>query len=395
MANWKVAKEIVEIFPHTNADSLEIVRAGEFQLVSGKGNYKTGDVVIVIPDKSILSNGAMILEYEKYLSGPKKNKVKQAQLRGEVSQGITWPTDHKLLEATFDGRTADLILAAPLGEDISELLGITKYEPPIPANMAGEVAAIPDGVVINKHDVLQFGAYYTEFLPDERVIVTEKLHGTQISYTLDRKAGQYEIDYVENDGVVIYKWDKPIVEPVYTEIVTSKGNLGRDLHIKESERNLYWQAVRNSGLLELAKEISLFFALNDEDAIITLHGEVVPAQPGYNYGQTKPVVKVFGISCETWRFDYALVLSLQKYLKDVIGRNLDWVPVLYDGPFKDADLYTLAKGKEQVSGKELHIREGVVVQPFKPRKTTTGGYNLLLKVINPAYARKETGEELS
>ena len=69
-----------------------------------------------------------------------------------------------------------------------------------------------------------------------------------------------------------------------------------------------------------------------------------------------------------------------------------WVPIVYIGRFGDADLKSLCKGNEMVSGKELHIREGVVVRPVVMR-FAEDGTRLFLKVINPAY--KETGEEFN
>ena len=39
MAEFKVSAERVELFPHPNAERLEIARAGEFGFVVGKGQY--------------------------------------------------------------------------------------------------------------------------------------------------------------------------------------------------------------------------------------------------------------------------------------------------------------------------------------------------------------------
>jgi hypothetical protein len=52
----------------------------------------------------------------------------------------------------------------------------------------------------------------------------------------------------------------------------------------------------------------------------------------------------------------------------------------------------LCKGKELVSGKSLHIREGVVLRPYIDRYAKDGT-KLRLKIINPAYL--ETGEEIN
>ena len=94
-----------------------------------------------------------------------------------------------------------------------------------------------------------------------------------------------------------------------------------------------------------------------------------------------------------------------------------WVPVVYDGTlhlvekevviFEDVergirksridnilpkDIVDLCKGNELVSGREIHIREGVVLRPYIDRDARDGT-KLRLKIINPKY--KETGEEIN
>jgi hypothetical protein len=94
-----------------------------------------------------------------------------------------------------------------------------------------------------------------------------------------------------------------------------------------------------------------------------------------------------------------------------------WVPIVFDGQLtldkKEVVIYSdpergihktkndyllpksivdLCKGNELVSGKEVHIREGVVLRPYIDRNAKDGT-KLRLKIINPAY--KETGEEIN
>ena len=49
---------------------------------------------------------------------------------------------------------------------------------------------------------------------------------------------------------------------------------------------------------------------------------------------------------------------------------------------------------ESVSGKKLHIREGIVLRPYIDRWAADGTL-LRLKVINPTYSKTETGEEIN
>lgn len=357
--DWKVSKEVVEVKPHANADSLEVLKVGQLQLVAGKGNYKSGDVVVVIPEKSVIPPGPILDAFGKYLVGPEKNRVKGIRLRGEPSEAITWPVDDLDDAVVGEGdayewnRTA--AQEATFGEDISAHLGIAKYEPPIPDEMRGQVVKldVPSNALI-KHDCYQFAAYADQFSPEDQVVVTEKIHGSQLNYVL-------------HDG---------------EESVSSKGIMGRDLRIKEAPNNVYWRAVRHSGLRELAQEITT----SPGPSVVQMVGEVVPVQKGFDYGLSgdEKAALIFELVLDGVPVPFD---DLPPEIRDL------WVPILYRGPLKDADLPRLAKGRETVSGEERHIREGVVVSPADPTKRAEDGTRLRLKILNPKY--KDNDEEVN
>lgn len=165
MSNWKVSKEQIQIFNHSNADKLQVGKVGSYQVVVQAGLYQDGDIVVFAPEKSVLT-GRLKTEYENYLAGSNKDRVKEVRLRGEVSAGIIIPN-----ELWVDGVTE-----AQVGEDISTLFGITKYEPPIPQQLAGKIKAY-DMPNVGSHDCEQYAVYQNEFIQNERVLITEKLHG--------------------------------------------------------------------------------------------------------------------------------------------------------------------------------------------------------------------------
>jgi RNA ligase (TIGR02306 family) len=67
---------------------------------------------------------------------------------------------------------------------------------------------------------------------------------------------------------------------------------------------------------------------------------------------------------------------------------------LYRGAFGLEKILPLKEGLETVSGKGLHIREGMVLIPAISR-LNADGHDLAVKLISEKYAKKETGEELS
>ena len=342
MAERQVIKERAQLFPHPNAERLELCKVGTFQLVVRKGEYQDGDPIVIAPEKAVLPPHLAGLYVNadtgaSYLHGAEKNRVGSVRLRGEVSQGVILPMDG--------------LEDAPFGEDLSERLGITFWEPPIPISMAGEVEPLPSVQHYKQHDVEQFGIYASEFVAGEPVIATEKLHGTQGVYfrTIE---GQW--------------------------LVTSKGMSRNRLILKESETNVYWQAARNSHLFA---EADSAFPTGE----VQVFGEVVPVQKGFNYGQQKPTVFIIKVIHEGIRLPRA---EWPQWFKD------HGVPVLYEGPFEETALRNLRGGMETVSGKGLHIREGIVVTPINLRFAADGS-DLGVKLISDAYAKKETGEEYS
>lgn len=348
MAEWGVFYRTLEIFPHENADSLEIARAGNYQFVVKKGQYKNGDGAFVIPEKSVLT-GALQEKYKDYLAGSDGNRVKSVRLRGELSMGILM-SPREMFDM-FAPDASGMVVQSEV--NYAERFGVTKYTPKIPTELSGEVDVLPDGF-FSKHDVEHLSVYRDALLEDDMVVITEKIHGTQAVYTL---TGEGEF------------------------FVTSKGLFNEGFKILESETNAYWRAARAVGMEDRLRLLQKEF----EGTTVQAFGEVIPVQGGaWTYGRESLDVLLFDVRVagRSYEFDG----SIPAYFMEL------WVPILYIGRFGDAQLSTLRSGNEMVSGRELHIREGIVVRPLV-MGFAADGTRLFLKVINPAY--KETGEEFN
>ena len=196
---------------------------------------------------------------------PKEGRVRSVQLRGEVSMGIALPLGD--LPDHFGQEVADLVALADLQEDLSSLLGIEKFEPIIPHHMQGDVEGVPIHVHYSHHDCNQYGTYRDELDFSERVVVTEKLHGSQGIFLFTRgEDGNFELR------------------------VSSKGMLRKGLVLREAPGNTYWQACQNAGLLKRVESLS--------GHSIQVIGEVIPVQKGYTYGQTKITLRIFEVRFE-------------------------------------------------------------------------------------------------
>lgn len=101
-------QKIEKIEPIAGADKIEKATVLGWELVVKKGEFSVGDLCIYIEIDSILPDEP---QYE--FMRARKFRVRTIKLRGQVSQGLCLP----------------LTEALPLGTDVTEKLGIRKYDP--------------------------------------------------------------------------------------------------------------------------------------------------------------------------------------------------------------------------------------------------------------------------
>jgi len=155
------------------------------------------------------------------------------------------------------------------------------------------------------------------------------------------------------------------------------------LTLKESESNFYWQCVKNSGLIEIVNQL----VADDSIQSVQVCFEGAPCQKGFAYGLTKPRAFVFKVIINGKIIPF---YDIETTSPDLLSL---WTP------YETSEWYiglgdSRRNGKEQVSGKGLHTREGVVITPLTPRNNRQNS-DLAIKYISDAYAKKETGDELS
>lgn len=370
MATFEVTRERIEVFPHPNADRLELARVGLYNIVVGKDTWATGDEVLYIPEYAVLPENLIVaLGLEGKLAGKAANRVKPVKLRGELSQGVVAPLSL-------------LPKGTPAQQNYADALGVTKWEPEIPATMSGDVEGNYD--LLNWIDVENLKKFPEMFEAGEPVVVTEKIHGTATLFTfLHPGTAEQEI------------------------LVSSKGLGERKLVLKEDERNVYWRVLRTYALAELAARTAragatALFGTDEEPAEIrrvALFGETFGSKvQDLHYGVT-------GNDLGFALFDIAVEFSNQKGSSTVWldpdevaelakDGSIPTVPVLHEGAFDIEQVARLASGKEQVSGRELHIREGVVVRPLV-RGAYGQGETRIGKYVSEAYLLRRGGTEYS
>ncbi len=362
MSTFAVTTVRVTIAPHPNADALELARIGDYCSVVRKGQFKTGDLVAYIPEQALVPEAVLeSLGLVGRLAGSGKNRVKAIKLRGVLSQGICLPAHEGWDE----------------GIDVANELGITKYEPPVPTHMSG--AVYPAGLDrCMRYDIENFKRFPDVIAAGEEVIFTEKIHGTwcQLGWMPEAMA------HPEHGRLV----------------VSSKGLAAKGIALvpdaEKNASNLYLRVARK---LEISARLSRVFGeeLAAGKPVFVL-GEVFGrGVQDLSYGAVANSEDELGFRV----FDiYVGVPGSGAYLgHEALSQacralELARVPVVYRGPFARETLHEHTNGRETVSGKKLHIREGVVVRPVVERHHDKLG-RVQLKSVSAAYLLRKGGTE--
>ena len=396
MSTFQCKVSQIKVHPHPNADRLELAQVGDYRCVIGKGLYQTGDLVVYIPEAALVPEWA--LRHYGYwneeagkglLAGSNGDRVKAVRLRGEVSQGIVFPlrsVPEKAISNAIeylgeDGKFHHYV--ASFGEDLQELLGITKYEPPIPTCMAGEVYNAGTSITV-AYDIENIKAYPDVFEEGEEIIFTEKIHGTFFQIGLLPATEQYyhpeHLQYETEHGRGYF-------------FIASKGLGANGLCFKFNERNennLYIRAAQKYNLF--AKMLKLRHEMLEskrsvwEDPII-LHGEVYGAVQDLTYGakQGEIFFRAFDI-CIGERIK-RVYFSDYFFTKALTYLEVDRCPVIYRGPFSKEKIAELTHNTRSVVAPN-QISEGGVIRPVEERKNDSipsMSGRVILKSINEAY----------
>jgi len=190
MRKMATIRKIDSLRPIPDADAIECAIVGGWTCVVKKGEYTAGDLAVYceidswIPHEiaPFLSKGNFPHVYNEV----KGERLRTVKLRGQLSQGLLLPL--KELYGLLRGLNNHFE-----GQDVSENLGITKYEAPIPASLAGEVKGMfPSRIPKTDQERIQNLSTELEEWKAAGLTweVTEKLDGSSMTvYIIDGEVG--------------------------------------------------------------------------------------------------------------------------------------------------------------------------------------------------------------
>ncbi len=394
MSNFEVKVQQIFIKPHPNADAIELGNIGSpdgWQVVVKKGQFTTGDLVVyigenaVVPDWILKRYGFWNEDNNKgKLAGKAGNRVKGIRLRGEFSLGLVIPVTRQETHLQKQGHVVEMehknVLVVDEGDNIAEFLGITKYEPPIPINMAGEVYNIGTHIGVN-YDIEHIKNYPNVLVEGEIVQITEKIHGTFCQIVVLPPNQQY----YHEDHFQLRNNNNTLQAYV---AISSKGVGGRGLFFKNNDQNI--NNVYVCAVQEYFNNLSKIKVTEP----VTICGEVFgngvqDLQYGCTPGQIQ--FRMFDIyvgqrGSGRWLNDYELDSWSTLY-------EIPRVPVLYRGQY-DNDLMLQLTHHTKSEFDSNQIREGVVIKPTIERTDSVLG-RVALKSINEDYITRKNGTEFN
>ncbi|MBF0523126.1 MAG: RNA ligase (ATP) [Candidatus Omnitrophica bacterium] len=321
-------QKIKALDPIPGADAIERATVLGWQLVVKKGEFKVGELCVYCEVDCLMPDEPRF-EFLK----PRGMRIKTIRLRGQISQGICFPLS--ILPAGFD-----------VHEDIdcTEALGITKYEPPIPACLNGTAkGAFPSFIPKTDETRVQVLQDLLDRCKGEVCYITEKVDGSSVTF------------YVNNQEF---------------------GVCTRNFELVEDPANTIWKIARELDIENKLRALGLNIAIQGE-----VIGEGIQGNPLKLRGQTVWFFNAFDVD-QYRHFSFGPFTELMR------GLRLETVPVIATDYKLENDInviVTLATRKSLVCPDAW--AEGIVIRPLIERRDPEIG-RVSFKAINPEFLLK-------
>lgn len=134
-------QKIKAVKPIEGADRIEIVQVLNWDCVASKGEYQVGDMVIYFEIDSLLPDipAFEFLKGSSWSQKLNKYKIRTHKFRGQISQGLVIPIRQLTEIYNQINKSALSSIDYDEGDDLTALLKIEKYEPPVSNGPLGDI----------------------------------------------------------------------------------------------------------------------------------------------------------------------------------------------------------------------------------------------------------------
>lgn len=374
--------QIESVTKHPNADRLDVALVDGLNCIVTRDQYKAGDLCIFVPP-----DYEVPLDREEFAILRDKNKGKtRARIRAMNLRGV---------------RSFGFVLPAPdgakLGDEMMEVLGITRWESPFERGETGpngsslqngenEKAPNVNAVVYDVENAYK----HRKVLEGKTIIATEKIHGANWrAVCVDgkifvgsrrlwkRKPGPHT-RIEKTTKTVPLSWWKILITVVSLGFI----KFTPDIQIVETE--VEYEVKTNSWWQGLTPQIEAWLLANPNHI---LYGEVYGTSvQGTKFGYDAPAggvkVRIFDVQNpnNTWVGADALYNKIEY-------RILPKPPIVFSGEYNQEALAELIEGDSPLGGKD-HVMEGVVIKEYTSDNLPMSEQRLCLKMVSARYLQK-------
>ena len=353
LRNLVTVRRVAEIKPIEGADAIELAIIDGWQTVIKKGELHPGEYCLyfeidsflpVKPEFEFLRKSS----YKKYEDGTEGFRLKTVRLRGQISQGLALPFTgeilHTLMKIAGPGARFDDFM----GKDLSELYGVTKWEPADGAVLSGDAKGLfPSHSRKSDQERIQNLSRYFELYADEEFEGSIKLDGSSMTVFFHR--GDF-------------------------------GVCSRNLELKEDEGNTFWKVANNLDLKNRMTKLGLNISIQGE-----LCGEGIQGNKEKLRGHDFFVFDIWDQDKHRYMTPDER-MNIMNILNSDGGPQIKHVPVLGRGLYLK-EYNSVAKLLELADGPSLHAktREGIVFKSLRPINNEIVSF----KVINTKFLLDE------
>lgn len=337
-------QRIREIRPIEGADSIELAIINSWQVVVAKNvGHKEGDLVVyceidsylpIEPEFEFLRKSS----YKKMPDGFEGFRLKTIKLRGQVSQGLILPLADSY--AIYKRSTPNSDMQWFEGLDVTEMLNIVKYEPPVPAELNGKAKGYFPGFIrkTDEERVQNLTKEYEEWKISSKhqFYSTEKLDGSSATF------------YVKDGVFGVCSRNLELAEP---EEFVPGTVMCEDGVERPKQENTFWKVAREMDIKNKLLATGLNLCIQGE-----LIGEGIQKNPYKIKGHTVRFYNAFDI-------DKQERLNLRDFMAIMTLMGFETVPILgieFLLPDTIEELLQQAEGKSVLNPNTE--REGVVIR---------------------------------
>lgn len=314
-------EKILDIQPIKGADRIEVATVKNWKVVVKKDEFKIGQEIVYFEIDSFLPIREEFeflrkSSYKKMADDSVGFKIRTAKFKNQISQGLIMPLN--ILYSDYIIKNKKTILFEPkIGDDVTELLDVVKYEPPIPAELDGVVVGnFPSFIQKTDEERIQNLSEEYEEYKKMKFFASEKMDGTSSTFFI-------------NDGEF--------------------GHCSRNWQLVFNPTNTFGKIIIQNNLEEKLKNFGRNIAIQGE-----IIGEGIQGNKYKLIGQKLLVYNIFDID----KFQYVSKSEMVQICKEL---ELETVPTIFENftlPETIDELLEIANGKSKLNPNVE--REGLV-----------------------------------